>query len=94
MLIIWQPRLDLGQVGADLGLIGFSQRVGLGQDVGEALHALEQGGVAERELELGGVEDVEDDHLVAAVSEMFQARDDPAARRRTGRRRSPPRPAS
>ena len=71
------PLLQLVQEVADLGLVGPPQGVRLGQDLGHPLQPLEQRRVAERELELGRVEDVEDDDLVAAVAEVLQAGEDP-----------------
>ena len=77
MSTIRQPFFSSSRNAADLGLVGAPQGVRLGQDLGQPLQALEQRRLAERELELGRVEHVEDDHLVAAVAEVLQAGDDP-----------------
>ena len=69
--------LQLVEERAELGLIGPPQGVRLGQDLGQPFQSLEERRVAEREIELGRVEDVEDDHLVAAVAEVLQAGEDP-----------------
>ena len=94
MSIIRQPFLSSAEEGADLVLVGPPQGVRLGQDLGQSLQSLEERRLAERELELGRVEDVEDDDLVAAVAEVLQPGDDPRhVVEQVGEDR-PPRPAS
>ncbi len=89
MSIIRHAFLHLRQERSELVLVGAPKRMGIGQDLGHALQSLEERRVAERKLELGRVEDVKDDDLVAAMAEVLEAGDDPWRRRRTGRKRSP-----
>ena len=85
MSIIRQPFFSSSRKAPSSCLVGPPQGVRLGQDVGQPLQSLEQRRVAEREVELGRVEDVEDDDLVAAVAEVLEPGEDPG---RTSSKRS------
>ena len=51
--------------------------MGVGQDRRHGFHALEERGLSKREIQLGGVQDVEHDDLVPPVAKVLQAGDDP-----------------
>ena len=56
----------------ELGAVGLPQGARLGQHLGQLLQAAEQRRLLEGKIQLGRVEHVHHDHLVAAVAKVLQ----------------------
>jgi hypothetical protein len=72
-LVVLAALGELFLVGGELAEVSLAEDFGFGEDVGEAFEAGEFGGAFEGEVELGGVEDMEDDDVVAAVAAVAEA---------------------
>src|SRR5262245_30148334 len=65
----------LSQEALEFLLVGAAQRPGFTQNLRQILHALEEGRILKRKVDLGRVENLEDHHFVSAMPEMLESRE-------------------
>src|ERR1700704_3702834 len=66
---------QLRNEAVDLLQIAVAQRSRIGEQFGQLLQSAEQGRFLEREIELGAVHDVKDNHFVPLVTQVLEARE-------------------